>query len=710
MSKLSTQSPESLNAQLNLYDADGNIQFDKDKEAARQYFLQHVNQNTIYFNSLEEKLSYLVDNEYWEEGFLLKYDGEFIKDLFKDLYNENHRFGSYLSALKFYKNYALKTSNGERYLERWEDRCAAVGLYLADGDEQLAHNIAMMHLKGEFQSATPTFMNSGKASRGELVSCFLLNVQDSTESILRTMNSAAALSRAGGGIGLNISNLRPAGAPIRGMEGVAAGLIPFMKTLENTVCFYFNQLGQRQGSAVCYLNIFHPDILLFLDTKKENADDAVRLKALSAGLIIPDIFMEKAAKNEDVYLISPYELLKETGTMLSDFDFTANYEELIKNPKISKEHKVSARKILTRVAEVQAESGYPYVLFIDAANRSSAVPGRIGMSNLCSEILQPQTSSQFNSDFTYAHIGTDIACNLGSLVIDKVMDSTKPPEEIIETAIRALTSVSDLSVGSFPAAPTVDKGNREAHSIGLSAMNLHGYLARENIHYGSEESIEFTSAFFMMLRFYALKASNKIAVERWQTFRGFEESEYASGKFFDKYLDNSFEPKSKKVKDLFSYLPTAKDWAELKEEVMSGGLYNRELMCEPPTGSISYVQHSTNSVMPISDSVVETRYEGNGIGKVFYPQPFATNDNIEYFEDAYSLGHRKIIDVIAAAQEHIDQGISMNMFFKEGATTRDITKALIYAWRKGLKTTYYTRFSKPPIPGTEIEECVSCSL
>ena len=710
MSKETTESPQSLNAYLNLYDEDGNIQFDKDREAARQYFLQHVNKNTVYFNSLEEKLEYLVENDYYEEEFLDNYSSEFIKQLYKDLYNEKHRFKAYLSALKFYNQYTMKTRDGSRYLERWEDRCAAVGLYLGQGDEELAHNIAMMHLKGQFQTATPTFMNCGKKSRGNLVSCFLLNVFDNTESIGRTINSALALSRAGGGVGLNISNLREAGAPIQGIEGAASGVIPFMKTAEDTICRYFNQLGQRQGSAVAYLNILHPDLLDFIDTKRENADEAIRMKVLSTGLIIPDIVMQKAAKNEDIYFISPYELERATGQLMSDFDFTARYNELIENPEISKKKKMNARALLSRIAEVQAESGYPYMMFIDQANRSMAVDGRIGMSNLCSEILQPQSPSTYNPDFTYDHLGKDISCNLGSVIVDGVMDSDDPAA-IIGAGVRALTQVSDMTIGTLPYAPTVDNGNQNAHSIGLSAMNLHGYFAREHIKYGSPESIEFVSAFFMAMRYYVLKESNKIAQERNKTFTDFDKSKYATGEFFDKYLNNDYLPTTPKIVNLFGeWLPSKEDWKQLKENVMDFGLYNRELLCEPPTGSISYVQSSTNSIMPVPGGPVETRFEGNRVGRVYYPQPYANQDNLEYFESAYDLGYKKIIDVVAAAQEHIDQGISMNLFFdKRNSNTRDINKAQIYAWKKGLKTIYYTRFRQAALEGTEVD-CVSCSL
>jgi ribonucleoside-diphosphate reductase alpha chain len=702
------QSPTTLNAMLNLFDEDHKIQFDKDKEAARQFFLQDINKNTVYFNSLEEKVEHLVENKYWEEDFIRKYSMHFIKDLFKELYGYKHRFKTYLGALKFYNQYALKTRDGSRYLERYEDRCAAVGLYLGQGDEKLARDIAVSILKGQFQPATPTFQNAGKYARGGLTSCFLLDMFDNIESITRTLGAASVLSKNGGGIGVNFTNIREAGAPIKNIPGLSSGIIPALKVFEDSVCRYFNQLGSRQGAMVANLNIFHPDIEQFIDTKKENADEGIRMKLLSTSVLIPDVFMQEAAKNHDVPLFSPYEIYKEYGETMSEFDITGRYLELLNNPNISKKKRVNARKLLSRIAQVQAESGYPYIIYIDNANNQKQVDGRIKMSNLCTEIFQPQTPSEYNEDLSYKVIGNDISCNLGSLIIDGVIDSGDP-EKIISTAVRSLTVVSDML--NEQSAPTVSKGNSEAHSIGLSAMNLHGFLSREHIYYGSDEALDFVNTFFAMMRFYALKESNKIAKERGQTFVGFSKSKYATGEFFDKYIENSYLPRYDKVADIYKRagiaLPTQGEWAWLADEVRHSGLYNRELMVVPPTGSISYIQASSPGLMPIP-APVEVRKESI-VGRVYYPAPYMNNDNLEYYQDAYELGPKKIIDTFAVAQAHIDQGLSMNLYFKQGATTKDINRSQIYAWKSGLKSIYYIRFEQKALEGTEVD-CVSCSI
>ena len=314
----------SLNAQLNLYDAQGHIQFDADRQAARQYFLQHVNKNTVYFHDLEEKLEYLVEEGYYEKSVLDQYSFEFIKGLFKQAYAHKFRFPTFLGAFKYYTSYTLKTFDGTRYLERYEDRVCMVALYLARGDEKLAQALVEEIISGRFQPATPTFLNAGKAARGELVSCFLLRIEDNMESIARGINSALQLSKRGGGVALNLSNLREQGAPIKKIENQSSGVNPVMKLLEDSFS-YANQLGARQGAGAVYLHAHHPDIYRFLDTKRENADEKIRIKTLSLGVVIPDITFELARKNEDMYLFSPYDVERVYGVPFTEISVSEKY-------------------------------------------------------------------------------------------------------------------------------------------------------------------------------------------------------------------------------------------------------------------------------------------------------------------------------------------------------------------------------------------------
>ena len=696
-----------LNAMLNLYDREARIQFDKDREAVDAFFAAHVRPNSIVFGSQQERLDWLVKEGYYEERVLTRYDRAFVVALFERAHASGFRFQTFLGAWKYYTSYTLKTFDGKRYLESFEDRVVMVALTLAQGDEVLAESLTEEILSGRFQPATPTFLNCGKAQRGELVSCFLLRIEDNMESIGRAVNSALQLSKRGGGVAFLLSNLREAGAPIKRIENQSSGVIPVMKMLEDAFS-YANQLGARQGAGAVYLHAHHPDILRFLDTKRENADEKIRIKTLSLGVVIPDITFKLAKENADMALFSPYDVERIYGKAFGDVAISELYDELVADDRIRKKT-INARDFFQTLAEIQFESGYPYIMYEDTVNRANPIGGRINMSNLCSEILQVNSASSYDENLDYADVGKDISCNLGSLNIAHTMDS---PDfgRTVETAIRGLTAVSDMS--HIRSVPSIEAGNAASHAIGLGQMNLHGYLAREGIAYGSPEGLDFTNLYFYTVTWHAVHTSMMLARERHQRFAGFEQSRYASGEYFSQYLEGDWQPKTEKVRALFARagitLPTREMWQQLREEVMRYGIYNQNLQAVPPTGSISYINHATSSIHPIV-SKIEIRKEGK-TGRVYYPAPFMTNENLALYQDAYEIGPEKIIDTYAEATKHVDQGLSLTLFFPDTATTRDINKAQIYAWKKGIKTLYYIRLRQLALEGTEIEGCVSCAL
>ena len=709
----------SLNNELNR-PVDGKIPLHKDKEAVRAFFLEHVNPNTVFFYTLDEKLDYLIEHDYLEEEFLNKYDREFVKSLMQEIYKKKFRFRSFMSAFKFYKQYALKTNDGERYLERFEDRIVFNALFLADGDEQLARDLAEEMIHQRYQPATPTFLNAGRKRRGELVSCFLIQTTDDMNSIGRTINSALQLSRIGGGVGVSLSNVRAAGDPIKKIENASSGVVPIMKLLEDSFS-YSNQLGQRNGAGAVYLNVFHPDIVSFLSTKKENADEKIRVKTLSLGLVVPDKFYELIKNDDMMYLFSPYDVERIYGVPFSYVDITKEYENMVNNPEIRKS-KLRARDLEQEISKLQQESGYPYIVNIDTVNKANPIDGKIIMSNLCSEILQVQSPSVINNAQEYEVLGTDISCNLGSTNIVNLMQSPDF-ERSIEVAVRALTFVTDHS--SIDAVPTVKNGNQKAHTIGLGAMGLHTFFALNQMEYGSPESIKVTDLYFRLLNFYTLKASHKIAKERGVTFDGFEKSAYASGTYFDAYTESDVEIKSEKVKEIFANLPipTAEDWKQLKADVMADGLYHQNRLAIAPTGSISYVNETSASLHPIT-RLIEERQEKK-TGKTYYPAPFLSNETLPYYKSAYDIDMRKVIDVYAAAQKHIDQGMSLTLFMRselpEGLyewkngrtrkmTTRDLNILRNYAWNKGIKSIYYVRTFTENNDEIGSNGCESCSI
>lgn len=694
-----------LNAEVNLWSADGKIQFEKDKQAVRAYFLEHVNMNTVFFHSLREKLNYLVEHGYYEQEFLDNYTFKFIKSLYQRVYDVKFRFQTYMGAEKFYTSYALKTNDGSRYLERYEDRIAATALYLAEGNARRATALADEMISQRFQPATPTFLNAGKAQRGELVSCFLLNVEDDLNSIGRMVNTAMQLSKRGGGVAFNFTDIRAEGDPIKRKHNQSGGVVPWLKILDDSFTAA-NQLGQRPGAGAVYLNAHHMDVLSFLDTKKVNADEKVRLKTLSLGIIMPDITYELVANDEYMCLFSPYDVAEKYGKAFSEVNVSEVYRELEADESVRRKT-IKAREFMQRLAEVQCESGYPYIMFEDNVNRANPIDGKVKMSNLCTEILQVSQPNVVNDKQEYEVLGKDISCNLGSLNIAAVMDG---PDfgKTINTAIRALTTVSDMS--DLDCAPSIQKGNAESHAVGLGAMNLHGYLGREGIDYDSEEARDFTNMYFLMMNYHSLVASNKIAKERGESFVGFEKSAYATGEYFTKYTGQEWVPRTKKVARLFKnhHVPTPDDWRKLEASVRKHGLYNAYRLAVAPTGSISYINYATASIHPIT-APIEARKDGS-IGMIFYPAAYMTNENFELYRTAYEIGWKPLIDLYAEATQHVDQGLSLTLYFTEEHGAEELFLAQKYAWESGIKTLYYNRLRSMVIEGTDMEGCVSCAV
>ncbi|KAK2240215.1 ribonucleotide-diphosphate reductase subunit alpha [Clostridioides difficile] len=692
-----------LNNQVIIKNEQGKYQLEKDKEALSSYIEEFIQPKLRKFNNLEERLKYLIDEGYYSKEVINQYSIDVIKNIYDMIDKHKFEFQSYMSANKFYQNYALKSNDGKEILETYNDKVLIVALTLGNGDKDLALNLADKIVKQEFQPATPTFLNAGRKRAGEMVSCFLLSVEDSTEGISYAISSSNHLSKIGGGVALNLSKLRASGESIKDIEGAAGGVVGVAKMLEQSFS-YFNQMGARQGSGAVYLTVFHPDFELLMDTKKINADEKIRLATLSLGAIIPDKFMELAEKNEVAYAFYPHTVYKKYGVSLDEIEMDEWYDKLVNDSDIRKKE-INPRQMLTKIAQMQQESGYPYVVYIDTANREHTLKdvGIIKMSNLCCEIFQYQTPSEIEGYGGKNEWGQDISCNLGSLNIANVMDN-KTIESTVETAIRALSFVADST--DIKPVPTVSNSN--SHSIGLGAMNLHGYLVRENILYTSDDAIDFSNVFFAMVRYYSIKASMKIAIERNQTFEGFDKSEYVKGrnsKVLSKYYEQSYLPKSEKVRALFEgiYIPTKEDWTKLLDEVKEKGIYNAYLMAVAPTQSISYVQNATSSIMPITEPVEVRTY---GDSTTIYPMPFLTNDNMLYYQSAYRMDMRKVIDLVATVQNHVDQGISTTLFVTDEKTTRDIARHYIYAYKKGLKSLYYTRTKMT----RDTHECLVCSV
>lgn len=688
-----------LNNQI--VDGDGNIKdIKKDKEAAHSFFINHVNKKTRFFHSLEEKIDYLTKNDYIEKEFLDKYSFEEIQKVFDYAYSKKFRFPTYMGAFKFYNDYALKSRDKSEYLERYEDRLSFVALYHANGNFNKAMELLESMISQDFTPATPTLLNTGKSKRGEFVSCFLLEVNDSLNDIARASEFAMQLSKIGGGVALHLSNLRAKGETIKGNANAAKGVVGVAKLLDNAFR-YADQMGQRQGAGAAYLNIFHADIEDFIYTKKLNADDDIRLKTLSLGVVIPDLFFKLAKQDKDMYLFYPKTVFDEYHKPFGDLAIHIDkyYDEWLENPKIRKK-KVNPRKLLEMIAQVQGESGYPYIMFADNVNNKNPLNRDVKFSNLCTEILQPSVVSSY-ADYDKREmdeIGQDISCNLASGHMTNMMNHKKIKETVF-AAMDIMNSVSEKTDISY--VPGVAKANKLMRSVGFGIMGHHGYIAEKKIHFGSKDDLELIDVFFNIVNYWSLVHSMNKAKETGQKFYGFEFSDYANGKYFENR--GEIRPTREKVIPLFDgiYIPTNEDWKNLKNDVMKYGLYNSNRLAIAPNGSTGYIMSATPSITPIKQLVEERTY---GNSKTYFPAP-ALENNAFMYQTAYEMNKYKIIDVVATAQKHVDQGISFELCITSNLTTRDLQRFYLYAHYQGIKTLYYTRTQK-----LKVTECEACAI
>ncbi|WCA22548.1 class 1b ribonucleoside-diphosphate reductase subunit alpha [Candidatus Phytoplasma oryzae] len=688
-----------LNNQI--IDEQGNVKdLQKDKEALKSYFKEEINPKMKRFKTLEDKINFLIKNDYYEEFFLKKYDFFQIKELYKIAYDKKFHFPSFIGAFKFYNDYALKTRDKKEYLETYEDRLVINSLYHSSGNFELAKEIIENLIEQNFTPATPTLLNTGLKKRGEFVSCFLLEAGDSLNDISRIVEFSMQLSKIGGGVSINLSNLRAKGEKIKEISNVSKGVLGVAKLLDYAFR-YADQMGQRLGAGAVYLNVFHADIEDFLNSKKLNADEDFRLKTLSLGVVIPDKMIELARNNEKMALFYPHNVFLEYGLDFADLSISMDkwYDILLSNSQIDKKF-INPRKLLELIANLQGESGYPYLMFCDNANKNSTSIDKIKFSNLCTEILQPTITSHyaFYNEREKDEIGMDISCNLSSGHMGNMIKNKKIKETVF-SAMEVMNSVSSKTNISY--VPAIAKANRLNRSVGFGIMGHHGFIAEKMIYFGSDEDLELIDVFFNIVNYYSLLHSNLESIKTGKKFFKFEESSYSNGDYFkDKKAIYPVLPKIKKIFEGI-YIPTDEDWSKLKENVIKYGLYNSHRLAVAPNGSIGYIMSATPSLTPIRQLVEERTY---GNSKTYFPSPFLDKFDFMY-ETAYKMNKYKIIDVIAMAQKHIDQGISFELCITSDITTRELQKYYLYAHHKGIKTLYYTRTQK-----LKINECELCSV
>ena len=540
--------------------------------------------------------------------------------------------------------------------------------------------------------ATPTLSNAGKP-HGQLSSCFIDTVDDSLQGIYDSNTDVANLSKYGGGIGVYMGKVRSRGSSIRGFKGASSGVLPWIKQLNNTAVSV-DQLGQRQGAIAVYLDVWHKDIFTFLDLKLNNGDDRLRAHDIFTGLCMPDIFMEQVEARGDWHLFDPHEVRTVMGYSLEDFydetkgqgSFREKYEECVNHPELSRET-VPAIEIMKRVLRSQLETGTPFMFYRDEVNRANPNKheGMVYSSNLCSEIMQNMSPTEFESVtleddivVTRSKPGDFVVCNLSSVNLGRAV-TADVLERLITIQVRMLDNVIDLN--KIPVVQA-QRTNSRYRGIGLGTFGWHHLLALKNIQWESDEAVEFADELYEKIAFLTIKASMELATEK-GAYPLFEGSDWHTGSYFERRDYQSAE------------------WQELRAEVAANGIRNGYLMAVAPNSSTSVIAGSTASIDPIFKPFYHEEKKDYKLPVIAPDLDHNTYD--VYRRSAYIVDQRWSIKQNAARQRHIDQSISFNVYVPNNIRASVLLDLHIQAWKSGMKTTYYTRST-----ASDIEECEWC--
>lgn len=540
--------------------------------------------------------------------------------------------------------------------------------------------------------ATPTLANAGKP-HGQLSSCFIDTVDDSLQGIYDSNTDIANLSKYGGGIGVYMGKVRSRGSSIRGFKGASSGVLPWIKQLNNTAVSV-DQLGQRQGAIAVYLDVWHKDIFTFLDLKLNNGDDRLRAHDIFTGICLPDIFMEQVDARGDWHLFDPHEVRTVMGYSLEDYydetkasgSFRKKYEECVNHPELTRET-VPAIEIMKRVMRSQLETGTPFMFYRDEVNRANPNKheGMVYSSNLCTEITQNQSPTEFESVtleddivVTRSKPGDFVVCNLSSVNLGRAVPADVL-ERLITIQVRMLDNVIDMN--KIPVVQA-QRTNARYRGIGLGTFGWHHLLALKNIQWESDEAVEFADKLYEKIAYLTIKASMELANEK-GAYPLFEGSDWQSGAYFENRNYDS------------------KEWRELRIDVATNGIRNGYLMAVAPNSSTSVIAGSTASIDPIFKPFYHEEKKDYKLPVIAPDLDHNTYD--VYRRSAYIVDQRWSIKQNAARQRHIDQAISFNVYVPNNIRASVLLNLHIQAWKSGMKSTYYTRST-----ASDIEECEWC--
>lgn len=562
--------------------------------------------------------------------------------------------------------------------------------------------------------ATPTLANAGK-SYGQLSSCFIDTVEDSLDSIYLNNWDIARLSKDGGGIGVYYGKVRALGSDIKRFKGNSSGVIPWIRLINDTAVSV-DQLGQRQGAVAIYLDIFHKDIMNgFLDLKTNNGDERRKAHDIFTGVSIPDLFMKKLEEVDETgrsigewHTFCPHQVKQvmgwkdEDGTPLGLEDyydevdnqyFTKKYEEAVNHPLLPR-RTYRAMDIMARIMVSQLESGTPYMFYRDEVNRQNPnkhVKGRgrtsIYCSNLCTEIMQNMSATVIQKEYQdeegniviVRKPGDFVVCNLSSIHLPNSVRS-KVLGRLIRIQMRMLDNTIDIN--NIPVGQA-KRTNEKYRAVGLGSFGWHHLLAHKEIHWESEDAVDYANELYEEISYYTILSSMELAKEK-GAYEMFPGSEWQTGEYFTRK----------------GY--TSERWVKLREEIQAHGVRNGWMLAVAPNSSTAKIGGSTDGIDPLY-AIEYAEEKKNFKFKVIAPD--LDHHTYNYYRRVrHELSQLWSIKQNAARQRHIDQSISFNFYVRHDIKARELLQLHLEAWKHGLKTTYYVRSTSQ----TEMDECEAC--
>lgn len=646
-----------------------------------QHFQQYIQQKKYYQNFME----YYSPEDIQKAGSYLKKEYDFA-------------YG-YTTALMIKKRYLLNPNNDIQELP--QEMYMAIALFLAIPESpetrlETAFAIYDACATQKISLPTPTLMNA-RTNFHQLSSCFKLNVDDDLRSIYHNIENMAQISKFGGGIWVYLGNIRSKGSDIRGVRGASGWILPWTKVINDTA-IAVNQLGARAGAISVTLDIWHRDILDFLDMQTETGDIRRKSFDIFPAVSVPDLFMQRVMDNKDRTLFDPKEINDKTGKKLQNLfqeDFTTFYEQLEQDPNITLKQSIPAKDLFKKFLKSVVETGMPYTFFRDTVNRTNPNnhAGNIYSSQLCTEIAQNTSPSEFieeteengNINIKYKP-GDSVVCNLASINVAKVYT----PEEInkiVPIAMRILDNVITLNFFPIKEAEITAKKYR---SVGLGFLGLAEYLAVNNMVYDSAFARTHIDQLFEQYAYTTIKASNELAQERgaYELFKG---SQREKGILFGR------------DEQRYSQHSTLKDKrSDLIKNIKTHGIRFAYHLSPAPNTSTSLVVGTTAGLLPIYKKYfVET----NGVAPSVNVAPNLNKENTRFYKEYVHMKMPEVIDMISTIQKRVDQSISFEWIVNPAETTpSELYAYYVKSRQQGIKTIYYVRSMS-----LDVKECSSCS-